>query len=359
MLRALYSRCMRRPALLTRHFTIAGELAPAKKPRAADTPSLPVGSLCYDHVFKRVMGTQGQSEVILQDLLSAWNMAISGIPGSGSAIAEVKIINTDVKDGAGVHDKGSLTVDVRAENAESNFIVEVQHRTEALFPHRALAYAAADIAGQKAGALKQVHVLAFCDFAFGPPKAGSKQHVGTMLSASRWRHGSKTLYTRDTRLAIHSFGLRPLSYADPALSQQKCDPFLEQEMRARLSFLFALLPHAPLLEEVTAATPPILKWAALIAYLRAENIDAVPRAPKVFTPGVSRLVEVLKESAVATRSEVRAAEELASINAQVNESENDDARAEGRAEGKAEGKAEVRGLRHIPCTAASRPPFFF
>jgi hypothetical protein len=38
----------------------------------------PPGSLCYDRVFKRILGTKNQSEEILLDLLSAWRMAVTG-----------------------------------------------------------------------------------------------------------------------------------------------------------------------------------------------------------------------------------------------------------------------------------------
>ncbi len=313
-----------------------GQQAPPRVPRAPDAPSLPPGSLCYDVVFRRILGTKGVSEVILQDLLGAWRAVIIG--GSSSAAAEVELIDTGVKAGAGAHAKGSLAVDVRFNDADSNYIVEIQHRTEVLFPHRALTYAAAEIVGQPLGrSLRPVHVLAFCDFAFGAPKAGSELLVGTTLNASRWRRSDAAAeHVRDHGLALHAFGLLPLPHvANSALAGQRGDPHLAQDMCARLSFLFALLPHVPTLREVNASTPPILKWAALIAHLHVDNISAVPKTPQVYTPGVARLVEVLAESAEDTRAEVRAAQVEASIAAQYTESKVDDAKAEGLAEGKA------------------------
>ncbi len=332
MLPALRARFVR-PAQFVRHLTIKNSPAPPKKPRAEDTPSLPLGSLCYDHVFKRILGTKDQSEEILVDMLSAWRMAVTG--DSSSTVEKVEIIGTGVKEGEGVHDKGALTVDVLAKDAANNFIVEVQHRTEALFPHRALSYAAADIAGQPPGALRPVHVLAFCDFSFGAPKAGSKQHVGTTMRPSFWRaQDSKSEHQRDQTQALHAFGLQPLTFAPgTALANQRGNPHLALDMRARLSFLFALLPHAPLLHEVTSSTPPILKWAGLIAHLRAENTDALPREQGIFTPGVSRLVEVLKQTVETTRNEIRAEMEAASLNAQYIQSELDAAEAKGEAKG--------------------------
>ena len=330
-----------RPAQLVRQLTIKSSPAPPKKPRAEDTPSLPLGSLCYDHVFKRILGTKNQSEEILVDMLSAWRMSVTG--DRSSIVEEVEIIGTGVKEGAGVHEKGALTVDVRARDAASNYTVEVQHRTEALYPHRALAYAAADIAGQPPGApLRPVHVLAYCDFSFGAPKAGSKQLVGTTMRPSLWRLlDSKSEHQRDPTQALHAFGLQPLAFAPGAgLANQRGNPHLVLEMGARLSFLFALLPHAPLLHEITASTPPILKWAGLIAHLRAENTETLPREQGIFTPGVSRLVDVLKQTAETTRDEVKAEQEAASKLARIMESELDNAKEEGEAKGKAEGMAE-------------------
>ena len=204
--------------------------------RAADAPSLqwreilPLhcaghpGSLCYDAVFRRVLGTKGVSEVILQDLLGAWRAASTG--GSSSAATEVKLIDTGVRAGAGVHDKGSLAVDVRFRDADSSYIVEVQHRKEVLFPHRALACAAAEFAGQPLGGpLRPVHALAFCDFAFGAPKVGSGLLMGTALSASRWRRDdAAAVHLRDPGLALHAFGLLPLPHAaGSALEGQRGD----------------------------------------------------------------------------------------------------------------------------------------
>ena len=342
MFRALCARNVR-PALFTRHFAVVVQQAPPRKPRAADAPSLPPGSLCYDVVFRRALGTRDLSEVILEDLLGAWRAAVTG--SSSSVATQVQLIDTGVKAGEGAHEKGSLAVDVRFTDAESNYIVEIQHRTEALFPHRALTYAAAEIVGQpcrRGVGLRPVHVLAFCDFAFGAPKAGSGLLVGTALSASRWRRSdTASEHLRDPALAIHAFGLLPVPHAvGSALEDQRGDPHLARDMRARLSFLFALLPHAPMLCEVNASTPPILKWAALIAHLHVDNLAAVPREPGIFTPGVARLVDVLASSADHTRAEVRAADEEASIAFQHAESMADEAWAEGEAKGKAEGIAE-------------------
>ena len=41
-------------------------------------------------------------------------------------------------------------VDVRARNSEEHFVIEVQHRPEVLFPHRAVLYGAAEVLAQHA-----------------------------------------------------------------------------------------------------------------------------------------------------------------------------------------------------------------
>ena len=99
------------------------------------------GALCYDYTFTRVLGTPQTSEAILQDLIGAWHTARTGMPSE--ALLDVCIIKPKVRDGAFPRSKGELVVDVRARDSERNYIIEVQHRVEPLFPHRALLYAAA------------------------------------------------------------------------------------------------------------------------------------------------------------------------------------------------------------------------
>ena len=82
MLQMLSMRSLR-SALLRRQLSgtpAAGDKlgSSLKRRRPVDSPVLRAGSLCYDHVFRRIMGTESQSEVILVDLLSAWRMAFTG-----------------------------------------------------------------------------------------------------------------------------------------------------------------------------------------------------------------------------------------------------------------------------------------
>jgi hypothetical protein len=111
---------------------------------------------------------------------------------------------------------------------------------------------------------------------------------------------------------------------------------LERELAAHSSFIFALLPHAPRLEELNALTPPLLRWASLVAHAAPENLHAVPKDLR--TGGVARLLELLDASAAATRAE-RGAEEYEAATVEILLS---DVRAEGEADGRAEGKAEGR-----------------
>jgi hypothetical protein len=102
------------------------------------------GALCNDYTFTRVLGTPQKSEAILKDLLGAWHSARTGAPGE--ALGDISILKPKVRDGAFPKSKGELVVDVRA--LDRNYIVEVQHRVEPLFPQRAVLYAAADIVSQ-------------------------------------------------------------------------------------------------------------------------------------------------------------------------------------------------------------------
>jgi hypothetical protein len=68
-----------------------------------------------------------------------------------------------------------------------------------------------------------------------------------------------------------------------------------------MSIVFALLPHAPRLEDLTAATPLLLRWASLVAHVAPDNVDAVPKA--VRSEGVERLMSLLRETVAATEAE--------------------------------------------------------
>ena len=103
-------------------------------------------------VHGRVLGTRGVSEPILGELLGAWRSARTG---SRTAAVDAKICDPTVLAGSAPRGLGDLVVDVRARDTDEHFVVEVQHRAERLFPHRAVLYAAAEIVAQhitKAGA---------------------------------------------------------------------------------------------------------------------------------------------------------------------------------------------------------------
>ena len=334
------------------------------------------GALCYDYTFTRVLGTPAVSEPILLDLLSAWHTARTGAPGE--VLQDVSIIKPKVRDGAFPKSKGELVVDVRARDADSNYIVEVQHRVEPLFPHRAVLYAAADIVNQHvenvAGSwLRPVHSLAFCDFDFAPGKV----HLATYDNA--WR--SKAARAPDPARAIHSFTLQPARNSLEGL-QQLGNPALAKEMAERLSFLFALLPHAPRLEDLAPSTPPLLRWASLVAHVGPLNVHRVPM--EVRTKGVHLLLEMLHstpdetemerikeeaetgqlqralESALAEGEAKGKAKGMAEGMAEGEAKGKAEGKAEGMAEGEAKGKAKVRGIPpfslSISLGAISHPP---
>ena len=287
------------------------------------------GVLCCDYTFRRILGTPNMSEVVLVDLLSALRFTQTG---AKPAALQVTILDTKVRDGVKPKSKGELLVDVRASDDESNFIVEVQRRSEALFPHRALLYASADIVAQQRTSstiyLKPTHTLAFCDYDFGAPKiAENRGAIGTSLN--RWREITDPLHTPELSKAIQAFNLQSDKDILNRLSGE-LNVHLEAEMKARMSFVFALLPHAPLLQDVTSSTHPLLRWASLVAHLQPANIDTVPKDVRDIK-GVQVLLEILDGSKEETELEQALAEQARDAH----EREVLESKAEGLAEGEA------------------------
>jgi len=79
-------------------------------------------------------------------------------------------------------------------------------------------------------------------------------------------------------------------------------------MKDRMSFIFALLPHAPLLKDITSSTHPLIRWASLVAHLQPANIDTVPKDVRDIK-GVQVLLEILDGSKEETDSEQALAEQ--------------------------------------------------
>lgn len=106
-------------------------------------------------------------------------------------------------------ERNNLVADVHfgSEQHQSNVIVEVQHRTEVNFPHRAILYSSADVIQQRfldgvtrdSFDLKPVHHISFCDYSFATNKASE-----VTLSRTRWKT-SKTVW--DTNKAFAAYGL--------------------------------------------------------------------------------------------------------------------------------------------------------
>jgi len=311
-----------------------------------------IGSLCSDYTFTRIFGTPGASEPILKDMLEAWGEARTpggGGGGGGVLIDTMEIVNPQVLEGAPPRSKGELIVDVRAKDSGSNFLIEVQHRVEPLFPHRAILYAAADIVSQHvedvtSSRLRPVHSLAFCDYDFARGQLGTG--LGSSLNA--WRKSRS--HAPDAARVLHTFDLQPRA-DDMKQLGQTINTALAAEMAARMSFVFVLLPHAPRLGDLTARTPRILQWASLIAHLRADNVDAVPA--EVRRAGVDLLLGKLRDSVDETELEaLRTARDL-----DVQDQAVVCALAEGKAEGKAEGMAEALRLLGIETVEAYRARF--
>ena len=237
-------------------------------------------------------------EVILGDLVSAW-LAACAPDTPAPQIQALEIIERKVFDGAPPKSKGELIVDVHASGigarGSENLIVIVQHRIEPLFPHRAALYSAADIVAQhladsKLTAHRPVHSIAFCDYGFSKGIHGTGMG-STLTRSTTWRKSIK--HKPDVASALHLYSLLPCTNQMTRLGQ-KGNVALNAELAGRLSFVFVLLPHAPLLEELTVSTPPLLRWASLIAYANPRNLDAIPKP--VRSAGIERLMAILKVS---------------------------------------------------------------
>ena len=309
------------------------------------------GALLYDATFTRILGTRNASEPILADLMAAWRAALTGQPADACAVASLEIMDRTVL-GSALRSRGELTVDLRMQDAEEHMIVEVQHRAEALFPRRALVHSCADVVEQHVRSraamdpatddakafrisphlLRPVHSLAFCDYDFAP--GAPYPRPALKAKSTGWRAPE---FKREPDLALQIFRLRPCSEAMGRLGQRE-QAALSADFGARLSFVFALLPHAPPLKELTPATPPLLRWASLIAHVAPSNISDVPR--DVRCGGVDQLLGLLSASADETRSEMLAEADLARSIAETVQDAEEVATAKGKAQGKAEGKAE-------------------
>ena len=110
-------------------------------------------------------------------------------------------------------------------------------------------------------------------------------------------------------------------------------------MLARLSVMFIMLPHVPHLRELTALTPPLMRWASLVAHVEPGNIDAVPPDVRGI-PAVDALLGELRATADETEIERLREEDEVTRAKLAMEDAVDEAKAEGKAEGKVEGKAE-------------------
>ena len=284
------------------------------------------GALCTDYTFRRVLGTPSKSEPILQDLLGAMRSTLTC--GRETAVGTVRILDSKVRDGVLPQSKGELIVDVRAKDDDVSYIVEVQRRKEPLFARRAILYSSAEIVAQyrdsRSPELQPVHTLAFCDYDFGPGKTSSM--IGT--HRSDWRNPKAARRAPDVARAIQSFTLQPDTDV-LACYKGVLNEHLAAEMRARMSFVFALLPHAPLLADLNDRSPPLLRWAALVAHVHPANIDEVPRDVRSIA-AVKTLLEWLDGTRDETEKERMLADEELAANARESEAMYHEGKAEGK-----------------------------
>lgn len=236
------------------------------------------GALVYDRVFRRVMGTPDESEIILQGLLSAWWSAYSG--RKDDRIDSVKLLPRGVRGSKGKSGSGTLEVDVHAESSESNFIVEIQHRPERHFGQRSLQYVAADIANQPLHRdaargnqeLRPVHGLSFCDYDL---EMDANDVPGTRMN--RWRESRSHVPIRERAIAM--FGLEPLrAQLQAAVPGAHGNDALARELAKCLTMTFVMLPHVPRFDQLTDSDHALMKWSSIIAHAAPDNTDLLRKA---------------------------------------------------------------------------------
>jgi len=238
------------------------------------------GVLCCDYTFSRVFGTTGVSEDVLVDLLGALRFAATG---TAPDALRVKILNTKARDRVLPTSQGQLLIEVHASDDESSYIVDLQRRREVLFHHQALLHALADIDTY----LKPTHVLAFCDEDLGA-SINTKRHDATSVPV-----------VIDSSKTFQAFKLQ----SDRAvMDQMEINEHLEAAMKARVSIVFAFLQHAPLLQDITSSTSPLLRWTSIVAHLQLSSIDTLSKDVRDIK-GVQKLLEILDGSRSETEQE--------------------------------------------------------
>jgi hypothetical protein len=351
---------------------------------AASRARVRLGALCTDATFTRVLGTRGASEPILAELLGAWRAARMPHRADAAGPLEATLCDRSVLPSAAPRGRGELIVDVRARNSDEHFIVAMQHRPEPHFSHRCVLYASAEVLAQHSAksaaksaaklaaksaaksaaspaaaaapeavevdaassfassdVLLPVHSLAFCDYDFQSElrRGGKADGRGALsVKSNQWR--ANEAHVRNPQLALHVYSLLPNARALRRLGQRGNEA-LDGDLAARLSFVFALLPHVPRLDELTTRTPPLLRWASLVAYAGPDNVGTVPKV--VRSPGVTLLLDQLAGSVAEVEQERAKAEEEDAYLARLS--------AESKELGKAEGKAEL--LRDLGITSAA------
>ena len=270
----------------------------------------------------------------MQDLLSAMRFAQTGLKDT---VQGVEFVDAKVRESVAPKFKSELLVDLRVKDSDSTFIVEVQRRKEASFVHRCILYSSADIVSQhleslgQTSKLRPVHTLAFvCDYDFGEGRGGN---IGTLLT--NWRSSKKSQNSPVVSKAIQFYALEQQKDALARLGGIE-NEMLTKEMHNRLSFVFALLPHAPRLEDLTERTNPLLRWAALIAHVEPEEIDSVPKGVRDIH-AVKLMLDILHGSIEETKLERNRAQEEAARDSE----EEDQIFQDGQRQGETEGMLRI------------------
>jgi hypothetical protein len=295
-------------------------IAPATNMRRTFTSesSGKLGKLAADHTFVRVFGTPKRSEPILAGLVSAWAPVMVGMPAATEAV-EIKLLDRMIYNANLPKGKNNLIADIHlhASNLDAKFLVEIQHRPERNFADSAILYSSADVVTQRFAEgvtqasynLKPVHNISFCDFSFG----GDDTRVA--LADTKWRASKDFKSDVNRAFAAYSLTDRGEDLRKVVGHNYIGNKGLDAFMNNRLSFFFMLLPHMPPLEQLTAATPSIVKWGSLVAHLTPYNAGAIPieikqeKAVQMVLDELMFDVSLAEEEALAARdAEIRQAD---------------------------------------------------
>lgn len=224
---------------------------------------------------------------------------------------------------------GEGRIDSKSE--PTSYLINVQHCRERDAPYRALQHVCAEIAGQSGGdRFQPVHTLGSCDYDF------EFSRLNTRLSpvSGSWRE--KRVFRGDVTRCITTMCLQPMQDVLARLPGALGNESIHAALSHKFGFSLVMLPHVPLLRDLTMDTHPLIRWASLIAHATPYNGHEVPKEVREASPAVEAVLAMLSEKSRLADDEAREA----AVNAAWDEGWEKEWE-EGREEGRREGLAAV------------------